>query len=46
MLALLNNDFITGIHFLDHRSIIVLIGIGLGIGSLKEYVFQASEPNK
>ena len=46
MLALLNNDFITGIHFLDLRSIIVLIGIGLGIGSLKEYVFQASEPNK
>jgi hypothetical protein len=42
--GLSNNTYITGVHFLDIPGIIVLIGIGMGIGSLKEYTHVASEP--
>jgi hypothetical protein len=43
--ALFDNSYITGVHFLDPASITVLIGIGLGIGSLKEYIHGVSEPS-
>jgi hypothetical protein len=46
LIALLNNEFISNIHILDPLTIVFLIGIGLGIGSLKEYVYQATDPSK
>ena len=36
LLALLNNDYVTGLRAIDENAIVVLIGLGLGIGSLKE----------
>jgi hypothetical protein len=38
--TLVDNAFITGIHNLGVVEIIILIGIGLGIGSLKEIVYK------
>jgi len=43
--ALFDNAYITGVHFLDLSFVIELIGIGIGIGSLKEYIHGASEPD-
>ena len=42
----LNNDFITSVQVLDPKTIIILLGIGLGIGSLKEYIHNQSEPSQ
>lgn len=46
LVALINDEFIAGVRLLDALTIIFLIGVGIGIGSLKEYIHQASEPNK
>jgi hypothetical protein len=45
--ALFDNSYITGVHFLDPSSVIVLIliGAGLRIGSLKEYIHSVSKPD-
>jgi hypothetical protein len=42
LLALLNNDYINGLRVIDFNATVVLLGIGLGIGSLKEFVDKAS----
>ena len=45
--ALFDNSYITGVHYLDPSSVIVLILIGTGLrtGSLKEYIHGVSEPD-
>jgi hypothetical protein len=40
-IALLNNDYVTSIRLITLEVIIVLFGIGLGIGSIKELVDKA-----
>ncbi len=42
LLALVNNDYVTGLRVIDFNAIMVLFGLGLGIGSLKEFVGKAS----
>lgn len=42
LLALVNNDYVTGLRVIDFNAIVVLFGLGLGIGSLKEFVGKAS----
>jgi hypothetical protein len=37
-IGLLNNDYVTGIRVINPTVILVLISIGLGIGSIKELV--------
>ncbi|MGD9674749.1 MAG: hypothetical protein AB7U98_14880 [Candidatus Nitrosocosmicus sp.] len=44
--TLMDSDYISGIRIFDPYTIIVLLGIGLGLGSLKEYVYLRSEPDK
>jgi hypothetical protein len=39
--TLVDNSFITGIHSLGVVEVLILIGIGLGIGSLKEIVYKS-----
>jgi hypothetical protein len=39
--TLIDNVFITGIHNLGVYEIVILIAIGLGIGSLKEFVYKS-----
>jgi hypothetical protein len=41
MTALIDNSFINGIHNLGILEIVFLIGIGLGIGSLKEFLYKS-----
>jgi len=38
LIALLNNEYISGLRTIDHHAIAILLGIGLGIGSLKEII--------
>jgi|RhiMethySRZTD1v2_1073278.scaffolds.fasta_scaffold200077_2 hypothetical protein len=38
IISLFNNDYVTGQRVIDPNEIIVLIGIGLGTGSIKEFV--------
>lgn len=45
MFALVDNTFISGIHNLGLPEIFFLIGIGLGIGSLKEFIADLKENN-
>jgi len=38
LLALMNDEYIGGLRVIDPESVAILIGLGLGIGSLKEIV--------
>jgi hypothetical protein len=38
VVALFNNGYITGLHNIGTQEVLVLLGIGLGIGSLKDFV--------
>lgn len=40
MLGLFNNNYISGLHNVTYLDIFALIGIGLGIGSLKDFAAQ------
>lgn len=38
LFAMLNNDFLNGLRVIDPTDALILIGLGLGIGSLKEFI--------
>jgi hypothetical protein len=43
-LALLSQGYVTGIRVITPLHILALIGLGLAIGSLRDYVYKASQP--